>query len=500
MKRIYNSDVRIDVSGMSLTDKFTLRFYTSEPKVAITKTQDDVDGNGYINLDWAMLQMLGSGTLSYTLTRRIEDASYSDGHYDSTVTRVTNYYIVSAVDPIEPEESGSTMTAIISLIEGFETDLRGKIAGEADDRQKADQALSDAITGIAGRLETLESFDATEYTYSKAEIDAKDAETLRQADILASNAQARSEQSIREATKDMATQDWVRNQNYLTQHQDLSNYLTVSDFEREKAHIAYKDWVQEWVNAQNFTTKKYVQDVLEGSEMIDLQGYYKSDETDALIAKASGETIDLINEQLRDYYTSGETIDLIGSQGYATTAVTDDLQEQIDGKQDTLVSGVSIKTINGESLLGEGDIEIKGGVSDEIVEYVQEEIESIKEDYITVERFESMEAATAEFLKDIYGKLDEAGGTDLSGYYTKEEVDQAVSKVSESVKEVSETVREALKEDYITAERFESMEEATAASITDLYEKVAGAGSGDSYTKEEIDNKIGNIESLLSNI
>ena len=30
-------------------------------------------------------------------------------------------------------------------------------------------------------------------------------------------------------------------------------------------------------------------------------------------------------------------------------------------KQDTLKSGENIKTVNGESLLGEGDIEIKGG-------------------------------------------------------------------------------------------------------------------------------------------
>ena len=40
------------------------------------------------------------------------------------------------------------------------------------------------------------------------------------------------------------------------------------------------------------------------------------------------------------------------------------LQEVINGKQDTLVSGTSIKTINGESLLGSGDIEITGGTPD----------------------------------------------------------------------------------------------------------------------------------------
>jgi hypothetical protein len=39
---------------------------------------------------------------------------------------------------------------------------------------------------------------------------------------------------------------------------------------------------------------------------------------------------------------------------YATTA-------QLNSKQDTLVSGTNIKTINGNSLLGEGDITIQAG-------------------------------------------------------------------------------------------------------------------------------------------
>ena len=44
--------------------------------------------------------------------------------------------------------------------------------------------------------------------------------------------------------------------------------------------------------------------------------------------------------------------------GYATI-------EALSNKQDTLVSGTNIKTINGESLLGSGDITITSGVSDE---------------------------------------------------------------------------------------------------------------------------------------
>lgn len=46
--------------------------------------------------------------------------------------------------------------------------------------------------------------------------------------------------------------------------------------------------------------------------------------------------------------------------GHAIADVTG-LQTAIDGKQATLVSGTSIKTVNGNSLLGSGDITISGG-------------------------------------------------------------------------------------------------------------------------------------------
>lgn len=41
--------------------------------------------------------------------------------------------------------------------------------------------------------------------------------------------------------------------------------------------------------------------------------------------------------------------------------------QDISGKQDKLVSGTNIKTINGTSILGSGDISISGGVSEDYV-------------------------------------------------------------------------------------------------------------------------------------
>lgn len=86
----------------------------------------------------------------------------------------------------------------------------------------------------------------------------------------------------------------------------------------------------------------------------------------------------LFNNGFMDGMVAGEEIykcDIIGGDHYVyglggydgTNAIKETsktLQEVINGKQDTLISGTSIKTINGESLLGSGDIEITGGSPD----------------------------------------------------------------------------------------------------------------------------------------
>ena len=65
-------------------------------------------------------------------------------------------------------------------------------------------------------------------------------------------------------------------------------------------------------------------------------------------------------------YTAGNGVDLTGDVVSVTTACdtkwSTDTIVDISGKQDTLVSGTSIKTINGASLLGSGDLVISGGV------------------------------------------------------------------------------------------------------------------------------------------
>lgn len=56
----------------------------------------------------------------------------------------------------------------------------------------------------------------------------------------------------------------------------------------------------------------------------------------------------------------------------------DKVNELVDDKQDTLVSGTNIKTINNTSILGSGNIDIQGGGSD-VEAFTAAEVQTIWE-------------------------------------------------------------------------------------------------------------------------
>ena len=56
----------------------------------------------------------------------------------------------------------------------------------------------------------------------------------------------------------------------------------------------------------------------------------------------------------------------------------DKVNELVDAKQDFLVSGSNIKTINNQSLLGSGNIDIQGGGSD-VEAFTAAEVQAIWE-------------------------------------------------------------------------------------------------------------------------
>lgn len=156
------------------------------------------------------------------------------------------------------------------------------------------------------------------------------------------------------AIADMATETWVTSQGYLTSIP--AEYVTETELDAK----GYK-------KIEYLTQTQY--DELPNKE----EGvmYVITDAPEVVIP----DTSDMLTktEAASTYQPKGE---------YATTS-------QLSAKQDTLVSSTNIKTINGESILGSGNIEIQGGSTGNDVEEVagidNVTIESIKDNAIYID-------------------------------------------------------------------------------------------------------------------
>lgn len=118
------------------------------------------------------------------------------------------------------------------------------------------------------------------------------------------------------------------------------------------------------------------------------------------------------------------------------------LKAKVDAKQDKLVSGVSIKTINGQEILGEGNLEIEGGGGGTGINVVQSTGESttdvmsqkaVTDELNTVSQAASQaseSASAASIAAQEAKQTAEQAKTDLAGdYYDKQEVDERISTI-----------------------------------------------------------------------
>lgn len=91
-----------------------------------------------------------------------------------------------------------------------------------------------------------------------------------------------------------------------------------------------------------------------------------------IVIQGEGSDVTLVNENGYSSLTVDDTsADLVEYTKYvdyqnSVQSGFDWLSEQIDDKQNKLVSGTNIKTINGNSILGSGNIEIQGGEGSEV--------------------------------------------------------------------------------------------------------------------------------------
>lgn len=174
------------------------------------------------------------------------------------------------------------------------------------------------------------------------------------------------------AITDMATQTWVQNQGYLTEVP--SNYVTDSELteglagKQDKGDYALKSDLNTLATKEELATKADAsalsskQDTLvSGTNIKTINGDSILGSGNLVIQSGTSNWDDIQGKpQFAGVATSGNYNDLINKptipdiSGLAT-------KQEIAGKQDTLVSGTNIKTINGNSVLGAGDITIQAG-------------------------------------------------------------------------------------------------------------------------------------------
>ena len=174
------------------------------------------------------------------------------------------------------------------------------------------------------------------------------------------------------AITDMATQTWVQNQGYLTEVP--SNYVTDSELteglagKQDKGDYALKSDLNTLATKEELATKADTsalsskQDTLvSGTNIKTINGETILGSGNLVIQSGTSNWDDIQGKpQFAEVATSGDYNDLINKP---TIPDVSDLatKQEIAGKQDTLVSGTNIKTINGNSVLGAGDITIQAG-------------------------------------------------------------------------------------------------------------------------------------------
>lgn len=189
----------------------------------------------------------------------------------------------------------------------------------------------------------------------------------------------------------------------------------------------------------------------------------------------SKQEVDVLVSNSIDAYTKTES-----DQKYAT-------KSELETKQNALVSGTNIKTFNGQSILGTGNIEFEQGKTITVVTELPQTgdpdriylvpNESSRTNDIYDEYIWLVEQSKWEFLGNKHVDVD------LTDYYTKEEVDALIPQVDSYTKVESDN-KYAVKADVYTK-----------SEVDDLIVPQVNA-----YTKQESDSKYATIETVNNKV
>lgn len=296
----------------------------------------------------------------------------------------------------------------VSEREKQDSALGGMIAGETEARE---QAINNLTATVQGKLDT-----AT-YNSEKAGFETKEhAEATYQPK--GSYLTSIPDEYVTDTElsgKGYATEAWVTEQGYLTEHQDISGLATKEELNGKQNTLVSGTNIKT-INSQSLLGSGNIEITVEGGGISDapsdgkLYGRKNAQWTEVVIPDTSnlatkaelGAKLDVetynsdkatfaLKSEVPTQYvqsftgtdtgfqilqagssdtrgglTFGEGFTVVNSRNTPSVSIDTETiatKTELQGKQDTLVSGTNIKTVNGNSLLGSGDITIEGGGS-----------------------------------------------------------------------------------------------------------------------------------------
>ena len=251
---------------------------------------------------------------------KLEQVTLTQAEYDALSTKENNVlYVISDAEDIK-----------------FKTINGQQITGEGNITIDTDVDLSGYAT--------------------KSELNAKqdvisDLQTIRSGAALGATA-------LQSVPSGYATEQWVNEQGFLKEHQDISNLAT-------KQELATKQDVISDLQTIRSGAEKGATALQEVPDTYALKSEIKTVNGTSLIGNgnielATKSELNAKQDTISDLETirSGAALGATALQSVPDTYALKSEIPDISTKQDTLVSGTNIKTINGTSLLGSGNIEI----------------------------------------------------------------------------------------------------------------------------------------------
>ena len=298
-----------------------------------------------------------------------------------------------------------------------------------------------------------EIFNPNDY-YTKAQIDAKE-QNINASIALKANAEDVYDKQTANST--FATQTVVNEEiaariqrdseieQSLASKADKSNTYSKQEVDDAIANVDVSDQLTNYETIANHNTDKAL---LEESIAL------KANSADLATVATSGSYNDLNDKPIIPTVPTNVSA-FTNDAGYLTQH--QDISNlatkaEVNAKQDELVSGTNIKTINGNSILGEGNIVIQGGGGEQqqadwnqtdstAVDYIKNKptIPDTSE-FVTKTEYNPKEQAIAEALTDLNeNKADKTElpvVPDMTNYYTKQEIDNKFSEVETTLSQI----------------------------------------------------------------